>query len=220
MSPDERLVPAREGRFELRERASRFLAIAVPSASAAEANDRLARWRREFHDATHVAYAWRIGTGGTDGRGTGVERSSDAGEPSGTAGKPIALAIQSAALSDVLVAVVRWFGGTKLGTGGLARAYRSAAEGALAEAGSRTVADTRTVAVSCPWDRMGDLRRLVRPPEVTVVSERFEEAIAIVRLSVFRSRLPALFAALDESRLSYSVEEGLGALPPGGGAPG
>jgi len=217
LSPDERLVPAREGRFELRERASRFLAIAVPCASPAAANDLLARWRREFHDATHVAYAWRIGT---DGRGTGVERSSDAGEPSGTAGKPIALAIQSAAVSDVLVAVVRWYGGTKLGTGGLARAYRSAAEGALAEAGSRTVAETRTVAVSCPWERMGDLRRLVRPPEVTVVSERFEEAIAIVRLAVFRSRLLALAAALDDARLSYSLEDGRGAAGPESGIPG
>ena len=220
MSPDERLVPAREGRFELRERASRFLGIAVPCASAADANDRLARWRRDFHDATHVAYAWRIGTGGTDGTGTGVERSSDAGEPSGTAGKPIALAIRSAAVSDVLVAVVRWYGGTKLGTGGLSRAYRSAAEGALAEAGSRTVADTRTLAVSCPWERMGDLRRLVRPPEVTVISERFEEAIAIVRLAVFRSRLPAVAAALDDARLSYSVEDGRGGGGVESGAPG
>jgi uncharacterized YigZ family protein len=209
LSPDERLVPAREGRFELRERASRFLGIAVPCASAARANDRLARWRREFHDATHVAFAWRIGTGSAL-----VERSSDAGEPSGTAGKPIVLAIHSAAVTDVLVAVVRWYGGTKLGTGGLARAYRSAAEGALAEAGSRTVADTGIVAVSCPWERMGDLRRLVRPPEVTVASEKFEEASAIVRLAVFRSRLPALTAALDEARLSYSVEDGRG----GGGA--
>jgi uncharacterized YigZ family protein len=214
LSPDERLVPAREGRFELRERASRFLGIAVPCTSASAAKDLLARWRREFHDATHVAFAWRIGTG------TDLERSSDAGEPSGTAGKPIALAIHSAAMSDVLVGVVRWYGGTKLGTGGLARAYRSAAEGALAEAGFRTVADTRTVAVQCPWERMGDLRRLVRPPEVTAVSERFEEAIAIVRLTVFRSRLPALTAALDGARLSYSVEDGRGDAGPESGTPG
>jgi putative IMPACT (imprinted ancient) family translation regulator len=155
-----------------------------------------------------------------DGKETGLERSSDAGEPSGTAGKPIALAIRSAALSDVLVAVVRWYGGTKLGTGGLARAYRSAAEGALAAAGSRTVADTGIVAVSCPWERMGDLRRLVRPPEVTVVSEKFEEASAIVRLAVFRSRLPALAAALDEARLSYNVEDGRGGGGAESGAPG
>jgi uncharacterized YigZ family protein len=200
MKEDERLVPAREGRFELRERASRFLGLAVSSGSSEEANERLARWRREFHDATHVAFAWRIGAGPR-----ALARSSDAGEPSGTAGKPIALAIESAALSDVLVAVVRWFGGTRLGTGGLARAYRAAAAGALEAAGSRVTADARVVAVTCPWSRIGDLRRLVRPPEVTIVSEAFGEE-TVVRLAVFRSRVPALAAALDEARLPYALE--------------
>jgi uncharacterized YigZ family protein len=200
MKEDERLVPAREGRFELRERASRFLGLAVPCASAEDANERLARWRREFHDATHVAFAWRVGTGPR-----ALARSSDAGEPSGTAGKPIALAIESDAVTDVLVGVVRWYGGTRLGTGGLARAYRAAAAGALEAAGSRVAADARVVAVTCPWARIGDLRRLVRPPEVTIVSEVFGEE-TLVRLAVFRSRVPALAAALDEARLPYALE--------------
>ena len=200
MTADERLVPAREGRFELRERASRFLGLAVPCASASDADERLDGWRREFHDATHVAFAWRVGT-----ESRLLARSSDAGEPSGTAGKPIALAIEAAALTDVLVGVIRWFGGTRLGTGGLARAYRAAAAGALAAAGSRVVADTRVVAVSCPWARIGVLRRLVRPPEITVVGESFGEE-AVVRLAVFRSRVPAVAAALDEARLRYAVE--------------
>ncbi|HYK43193.1 MAG TPA: YigZ family protein [Thermoanaerobaculia bacterium] len=202
LGADERLVPAREGRFELRERASRFLGIALACGSSSSASETLSRWRREFHDASHVAFAWRIGPPDRL-----VARSSDAGEPSGSAGKPIALAIESAALSDVLVGVVRWFGGTKLGTGGLARAYRTAAAGALAAAGSRVEADTRIVRVFCPWSRIGDLRRLVRPPEVAIVSETFAEEAA-VRLAVFRSRVPALAAALEEARLPYAIERG------------
>jgi putative IMPACT (imprinted ancient) family translation regulator len=113
-SADERVVAAREGRAEIRERASRFLAFASPVSSPGEAAQAVARLRREYHDATHVAFAWKIGSGAT-----AAQRSSDAGEPSGTAGKPIAAAIASAGISDVLVAVVRYFGGTKLGTGGL-----------------------------------------------------------------------------------------------------
>ena len=202
LSQDERLVPAREGRFELRERASRFLGLAAPCGSAGEANEIVTRWRREFHDATHLPFAWRIGPADRM-----LARSSDAGEPSGSAGKPIALAIESAGSSDAVVGVARWFGGTKLGTGGLARAYRAAAAGALAAAGSRVAADTRIVAVSCPWSRIGDLRRLVRPPEVTIVSEIFGEDAA-VRIAVFRSRLPALQAALEEARLPYAIERG------------
>lgn len=181
-------------------RASRFLAIVVPCEDPAQARDALERIRREFHDATHVAYAWRIGPA------RAVEgRSSDAGEPAGTAGKPIASAIESAALSDVLVAVVRWFGGTKLGTGGLARAYRDAAAGALAAAGRAVRADTRIVTIRCPYSRVGEVRRLLRPPEVVPDAEAFGED-AVLRVAVHRSKVEALIAALDEVRLDYVLE--------------
>src|SRR5262249_48232856 len=133
-SPDERSVPERPGRGEVRERASRFLAFAHRVSTPDEAAAIIEGLRRDYHDATHVAFGWRTGSGPS-----AAERSSDAGEPSGTAGKPIAGAISSARLSDVVVAVVRYFGGTKLGTGGLARAYREAAEKALAAAGSRAL---------------------------------------------------------------------------------
>jgi uncharacterized YigZ family protein len=198
-SADERAVPAREGSAEVRERASRFLAFACPVSDPDEAADLVARLRKKYHDATHVAFAWSVGSGDTAAR-----RSSDAGEPSGTAGKPIAAAIESAGFSDVLVAVVRYFGGTKLGTGGLSRAYREAAGKAIAAAGTRIIRETSLVVVMCPYDRIGAVRRLVRPPQVTLAGESFE-ASPTVRLEVVRSALPSLRAALEEARLSYEV---------------
>ena len=196
---DVRTVPARAGRAEIRERASRFLAFAFPASDAKDAAERVARLKKEYHDATHVAFAWKIGTGDS-----AAARASDAGEPSGTAGKPIAAAIESAGWSDAVVAVVRYFGGTKLGTGGLARAYRQAAEQAIAAAGSRTVRETRLVIVRCSYERLGAARRLVRPPGITVAGESFEPD-PVVRLEVTPSRLAALLAALDEARLAYEV---------------
>lgn len=201
LSADERDIPAREGRGEVRERASRFLAFAYPVSDPDEAARAVGRLKRQYHDATHVAFAWKIGTADTAER-----RSSDAGEPSGTAGKPIASAIESAGIRDVLVAVVRYFGGTKLGTGGLSRAYRAAAERALEAAGRTTVRETSLVAVTCPYEKLGALKKLLRPPQVTLAGESFESgAPPVVRLEVLRSRLPALLASLEEARLPYDV---------------
>jgi uncharacterized YigZ family protein len=198
-SPDERVVPAGPGRGEVREKASRFFAFAHPVSSAKEAARIVEDLKREYHDATHVAFAWRIGTAAA-----ASERSSDAGEPTGTAGKPIAAAITSAGVGDVVVAVVRYFGGTKLGTGGLARAYREAADAALAAAGRKTVVATVRVTVTCPFDRLGSARRLVHPPEVSLAAESFD-ANPVLQLDVIASRLPALLAALSEARLAYAV---------------
>ena len=199
---DERAVPAREGRFEVRDRASRFLAFALPCRESGEAGSAVARWRREYHDASHVAFASRLGPG-DEAR----SRASDAGEPAGTAGRPIASAIEAAGLTDVVVGVVRYFGGTKLGTGGLARAYRAAAAGALREAGQTVRAETRCVLVTCGYARIGDVRRLVDPPSIAIVEETFGEE-ARVRLAVYRSLMPALTAALREARLDFEVMEG------------
>jgi putative IMPACT (imprinted ancient) family translation regulator len=155
--------------------------------------------KREHHDATHVAFAWKIGAGDA-----ARVRSSDAGEPSGTAGKPIAAAIEAAGLSDVLVAVVRHFGGTKLGAAGLARAYRKAAALALEAAGARVVYETRTLTVACPYGRLSAVKRLVRPPEIEILAEEFG-ADTRITLSVRRSLLPALTEKLAAERLEYRL---------------
>jgi uncharacterized YigZ family protein len=196
---DERTVPAHKGRAEIRERASRFLAFAFPASDAEQAAGEVSRLKKQYHDATHVAFAWKIGSGDST-----VARSSDAGEPSGTAGKPIGAAIESAGVGDVAVAVVRYFGGTKLGTGGLARAYREAADQAIAAAGTKTLRETSLVILTCPYERLGAARKLVRPPGVVLAGESFE-AGPVLRLEVLRSRLPELLATLDEARLPYEV---------------
>jgi uncharacterized YigZ family protein len=199
-SPDDRIVPAGPGRGEVREKASRFFAFAHPVSSAEEAARIVEDLEREYHDATHVAFAWKIGTGPS-----ASERSSDAGEPSGTAGKPIAAAIASAGVADVVVAVVRYFGGTKLGTGGLVRAYREAADKALAAAGRRTVREVVRVTVTCTYENLGAARRLVRPPDVTLAGETFDPD-PVLNFEVVASRLQGLLASLSEARLSFELE--------------
>ena len=208
---DARRVPAREGRGEVREKGSRFFAFAVRAGTGADAEAFVERLEREHHDATHVAFAWKIG-GGPEA----VRRSSDAGEPAGTAGKPILAAIESAGLVDVAAAVVRHFGGTKLGTGGLVRAYRSAAERALADAGSTVVYDVIRLRVRCPFDRAAVVRRLLNPPAVRLVAERFDPE-PVLELEVRASRVAALKAALAAARLE-ALEAGSGAEVGGGGA--
>ena len=198
-SPDDRVVPAGPGRGEVREKASRFFAFAHPVSTIEEAAGIVEDLGREYHDATHVAFAWKVGTGPSLS-----ERSSDAGEPSGTAGKPIAAAIASAGVADVLVAVVRYFGGTKLGTGGLVRAYREAADRALAAAGRRTVREVVRVTVTCTYENLGAARRLVRPPDVTLAGESFDPG-PVLQFEVAALRLPELVASLEDARLPHEI---------------
>ena len=107
---------------------SRFIAFAIPVETEDEVRELVAGFRKEYHDARHHCYAYRLGADGS------TWRSSDDGEPSGTAGRPILGQIDSAGLSDILVVVVRYFGGIKLGVPGLIRAYKSATADALSNA--------------------------------------------------------------------------------------
>ena len=111
-----------------KESGSRFLAFAIPVETEEEVRELVSRFRKEYHDARHHCYAYRLGADGA------VWRASDDGEPSGTAGRPILGQIDSAGLSDILIVVVRWFGGVKLGVPGLIRAYKSASGDAIANA--------------------------------------------------------------------------------------
>lgn len=115
-----------EGLF--RDNGSRFLAFAYQVESESEVKEIVAGLKKEYHDARHHCYAYRIGLGG------GTWRANDDGEPSGSAGRPILGQIDSAGLSDVLVVVVRYFGGIKLGIPGLIRAYKSSTSDALQKA--------------------------------------------------------------------------------------
>lgn len=187
-------APAGRARAELREKASLFLAEVAPAASEEEARAFLAELAREHPDATHHCWAWRIGP-------AAAERSSDAGEPGGTAGVPMLQVLRGATLSDVVAVVVRWYGGTKLGKGGLARAYSGAVREALA--GLETVAHvpTVTLVVELPYDKIGAVKRLVHPPKVELVAEEYG-ATARLRLTIWESEILALEMAVADLGLA------------------
>ena len=136
-SSDVYRVVATPGTAEIRVKGSRFIGRALPANSEERAQDELAAIRREFHDATHHCSAWRLGPTGS------IWRANDDGEPSGSAGQPILRRIESADVTDCVVVVTRYFGGTKLGTGGLVRAYGEVAASSITDASTAT----RVVAV-------------------------------------------------------------------------
>ena len=152
----------------------------------------------DHYRATHYCWAFRLFAAG-DIR----QRSSDAGEPSGTAGKPILRAIEGTDLFDTAVVVVRWYGGIKLGTGGLWRAYRDTAAETLrhAEAVDRFVYDRFLVRV--PFDMIGVAYRLVNPPHVLIAGEHFGEFNEFA-FDVRRSRSGDFARLLTEKRFSFT----------------
>lgn len=183
-------APAGESWGEIREKGSRFLAWIGPAAGEEAAKAALDGLARQYPDASHHCWAWRLGA-------PPRERSSDAGEPSGTAGVPILQVLRGAGLSDVLAVVVRWFGGTKLGKGGLARAYAAAAREALAGLPVAQRVSTVRIALQIPYERVGAVKRLIHPPEVELESEEYAEAAQLV-LAVYEDRREALRKALAD----------------------
>jgi uncharacterized YigZ family protein len=189
-------TPAGTAEAEIREKGTRFLAVIVPAAGEEEAKAGLAELARRYPDATHHCWAWRLGA-------PPRERSSDAGEPAGTAGVPILQVLRGAGLSDVLAVVVRWFGGTKLGKGGLARAYAAAAREALAGLPVAARVPTVRLAVRVPYERVGAVKRLLRPPEIELESEEYGDAARLV-LAVHEERQEALREALADLGISLT----------------
>lgn len=178
---------------ELRQKIERseFLGIAFPVTLEEDFFAELERIQKRHFDATHHCWAFRLFAGNRS-------RSSDAGEPSGTAGKPILAAIEGAALHDLGVIVVRWYGGVKLGTGGLSRAYRDTAAATLRGARFLDRYVYRRIRVVVPFDSMSHVYRMVSPPDAMLVEERYGEENEFffdVRLSVvaaFTKRLTEL----------------------------
>jgi uncharacterized YigZ family protein len=173
---------------------SEFLGLAFPVTTEEAFFEELTRVQKKFFDATHHCWAFRLWT---DGR----SRSSDAGEPSGTAGKPILAAIEGAEVHDVGVIVVRWYGGIKLGTGGLSRAYRDTAAEALQIAPRLDRYIYERVTVLVPFDALGIVYRFISPPHVLLAEERYGEENEFV-FDVRTSQVEAFRKLLQEKRLS------------------
>lgn len=147
---------------------SKFLAFALPVRTAGEALDLVAQYQKEYFDARHVCWAYRLGAEGEEWR------ANDNGEPSGTAGKPILGQIVSADLSDVLVIVVRYFGGVKLGTSGLISAYRTAAADALAAAAVTERTVDRRFTVKFTYEQMNLVMRVVKDFSPAILAQEYE----------------------------------------------
>ncbi len=147
---------ASEQRYELEIKRSRFIATAIPVMSREDALVHVERVRQLYPSATHHCYAYRIGEGGLD------FRTWDDGEPKGSAGKQILYVLQKYRLSDVLVVVTRYFGGTKLGLGPLARAYAQATERVIMNAERVPVVRHTTVRVFCDYEDAESVTNVLR----------------------------------------------------------
>jgi len=156
------------GPEEFKEKGSRFISYLYPVNSKEAADSIIARLRKEYYDSTHVCFAYRLGDGRED-----YSRYNDDGEPSGTAGLPIYNEIRSKAYFNVLAAVVRYYGGTKLGTGGLTRAYGQAAKNVLGVSRAVTVHVKHRVSVSFPFDFTGEIMQVVNRFALDIVKQDY-----------------------------------------------
>ena len=177
------ITKSSEGLYK--EKMSKFLSFAEPCTSAEEAKEIVAMYKKEYYDARHVCWAYMIGHQRLE------FRSNDDGEPSGTAGKPILGQINSFNLTDLVVIVVRYFGGIKLGTSGLIEAYRTAAAEALSAADivEKLVEDTLEVYFEYPL--MGEAMRIVKEEGAKVLVQDFTIDCRL-KLSLRRSLMPKM----------------------------
>ena len=151
------------------EQRSKFISFAVPVQTVEEVKEVVAGYRKQFHDARHVCWACRLGAD------PGLFRVNDDGEPSSTAGKPILGAIRSNELTDILVVVVRYFGGIKLGTSGLIAAYRAAAQAAIQNAVFIEKIVSQTVSFTFEYAALNGIMRIVKEENLPIVSRKMEE---------------------------------------------
>ncbi len=167
------------------EKRSKFLAFAHHVESADDIKELLADYRKKYYDARHVCYAYMLGADRAD------FRANDDGEPSSTAGKPILGQINSNELTDILIVVVRYYGGVNLGTSGLIVAYREAAADAIAHATVETRQVEEIVKYSFAYPQMNDVMRIVKEMKPRIVSQSFDNTCEIV-LSIRKSEAEEL----------------------------
>ena len=173
------------------EKRSKFLAFAHPVEAIDEIKDLLNDYKKKYYDASHVCYAYMLGPERTD------FRANDDGEPSSTAGKPILGQINSRELTNILVVVIRYFGGVKLGTSGLIVAYREAAAEALSAATVIEKTIEETVTFTFPYVMMNSVMRVVKELNPRIVEQKYDET-CIITLAIKRSMAPMLEERLNK----------------------
>ncbi len=173
------------------EKRSKFLAFSHHVTSADEIRELLAQYRKKYYDARHVCYAYVLGADRKE------FRANDDGEPSSTAGKPILGQINSSGLTDILVVVVRYYGGVNLGTGGLIIAYRAAAADAIEHSAIVTQQVEEMVTYHFPYERMNGVMRIVKEMSARIVSQTYDNTCEI-KLAIRRSEAVQLYSRLKK----------------------
>lgn len=173
------------------EKRSKFLAFSHHVTSADEIRELLAQYRKKYYDARHVCYAYVLGADRKE------FRANDDGEPSSTAGKPILGQINSSGLTDILVVVVRYYGGVNLGTGGLIIAYRAAAADAIEHSAIVTQQVEEMVTFHFPYERMNGVMRIVKEMSARIVSQTYDNTCEI-KLAIRRSEAVQLYSRLKK----------------------
>jgi uncharacterized YigZ family protein len=176
-----------------REKGSKFLAFAQPVSSEDQAKAMLETYRRQFHDAHHHCFAWAIGPTRE------LQRMNDDGEPYGTAGKPIFGQILSFGLTNLSVVVVRYFGGTKLGAGGLVSAYKAAAREALGSAAIITKTINEVFEVVFGYPETNEVMRVISDNDMKILESHYTD---VCRLILAIRKKNALLAAQSFSVIS------------------
>lgn len=189
---------AKEGEGLVREKMSRFLSFAVHISSVEEANEKIKSFQNRFHDSRHVCWAYMLGPK------RDTWQLNDNGEPSGTAGKPILGQINSKGLTDVLVVVVRYFGGIKLGTSGLIMAYREAARQALEDAGIKECHEMAEMSITFAYEDMDGIMRVIKSEEVEVLEKNFDNLCSMKLLTRmdFKEKIESLLSSRGASDFS------------------
>lgn len=195
-------VPAGPARAEIEIARSRFIASLDISPSADAAREFIQAIRSEFAGASHYVYAFRAGFPPSV-----VEGMSDDGEPAGTSGPPVLAVLRGSNAGDLVIVVTRYFGGTKLGTGGLVRAYTEAAQAVLARAVFKDKRDLVTVGVDLPYALFEICRRAIEAEGGEIISQSFEASVTLM-LRIERNnaeRLSGVLADLSAGSLTPAI---------------
>ena len=190
--PDTYLTIEGKGEGLYKEKGSKFIALAYPAATEDEIKVILANLRKEYHDARHYCYAYRLGA---DKKKL---RANDDGEPTNSAGQPILGQIKSNNLTNVVVVVIRYFGGKLLGVGGLTNAYRTAAAGALSDTKIITKTVNDLYELTFAYTIINDVMRLIEEEKLTIVEQTFK-ADCNIRIGVRLSKSEVIKKRIDKS---------------------
>lgn len=182
------IASSSEGSYK--EKGSKFLSFAFPVKNVDEINQILAQYRKQYYDARHICYAYMLGNAKNEWR------ANDDGEPSGTAGRPILGQINSFELTNVLVIVVRYFGGILLGTGGLITAYKEASRDALEQASIVEQTIDEIISIEFDYLLMNEVMRIVKEMSLQILDQSFDNMCAM-KLAIRQSDAEKLKSKLE-----------------------